>query len=51
MVFANLKVVIEPLGNPKDKGWITNFMEKITQTFFKNILRALNVKADHEKYS
>ena len=44
------RTVIEPLGNPKDKGWITNFYGKdYTKLSLRNILRALNVKADHRK--
>ncbi len=44
------RTAIEPLGNPKDKGWITNFYGKdYTKLSLRNILRALNVKADHRK--
>ena len=44
------RTAIEPLGNPKDKGWITNFYgNDYTKLSLRNILRALNVKADHRK--
>ena len=44
------RTFIKPMGNPQNKGWITNFYgdmwPKLTIT---NLLRALNVKADHKK--
>lgn len=44
------RTVIEPLGNPTDKGWITNFYgEMWPKLTLRQIFRALNVKADHKK--
>lgn len=44
------RTVIKPFGNPKGKGWITNFYgSDYTKLSLRNILRALNVKADHRK--
>ena len=42
--------VIKPFGNPQGKGWITNFYGPMwPKLTFRNLFRALNVKADHRK--
>lgn len=44
------RTFIEPLGNPIEKGWITNFYgPQYPKMALRNILRAVNVKADHRK--
>ncbi len=44
------RTLIEPLGNPQNKGWIPNFYgDKFPKLTIRNVLRALNVKADHRK--
>ena len=44
------RTFIKPMGNPQDKGWITNFYGDMwPKLTIRNLLRALNVKADHKK--
>ncbi len=44
------RTFIEPMGNPQNKGWITNFYGDMwPKLTIRNLLRALNVKADHKK--
>ena len=44
------RTFIKPMGNPQNKGWITNFYGDIwPKLTIRNLLRALNVKADHKK--
>ena len=44
------RTLIEPMGNPKGKGWIGNFYGPMwPKLTVRNLLRALNVKADHKK--
>ena len=44
------RTFIEPHGNPKNKGWISNFYGPMwPKLSLRNVLRALNVKADHRK--
>ena len=44
------RTFIEPQGNPIEKGWIPNFYGKqYPDMAIRNILRAVNVKADHRK--
>ena len=44
------RTFIEPMGNPQNKGWITNFYGDMwPKLTVRNLLRALNVKADHRK--
>ena len=44
------RTFIEPMGNPQNKGWITNFYGDMwPKLTVRNLLRALNVKADHKK--
>ena len=44
------RTIIEPMGNPQNKGWITNFYGKMwPKLTLRNLFRALNVKADHRK--
>ncbi|MDO5089398.1 MAG: phospholipase D-like domain-containing protein [Leptotrichiaceae bacterium] len=41
---------VKPFGNPQNKGWITNFYGPMwPKLTLRNLLRALNVKADHKK--
>lgn len=41
---------IKPQGNPKNKGWISNFYGPMwPKLTLRNLFRALNVKADHRK--
>lgn len=42
--------LIEPFGNPKNKGWISNFYGPMwPKLSLRNVLRGLNIKADHKK--
>ena len=44
------RTLIEPHGNPQGKGWIGNFYGSMwPKLTLRNLLRALNVKADHRK--
>ena len=44
------RTFIKPMGNPQNKGWITNFYGDMwPKLTIRNLLRALNVKADHKK--
>ena len=44
------RTLIEPHGNPQGKGWIGNFYGPMwPKLTLRNLLRALNVKADHRK--
>ena len=44
------RTLIEPHGNPQGKGWIGNFYGPMwPKLTVRNLLRALNVKADHRK--
>ena len=44
------RALIEPHGNPQGKGWIGNFYGPMwPKLTVRNLLRALNVKADHRK--
>ena len=44
------RTLIEPHGNPQGKGWIWNFYGPMwPKLTVRNLLRALNVKADHRK--
>ena len=44
------RTVIEPAGNPQNKGWIGNFYGPMwPKLTLRNLFRALNVKADHKK--
>ena len=44
------RTFIKPIGNPQNKGWITNFYGDMwPKLTIRNLLRALNVKADHKK--
>ena len=44
------RTFIKPMGNPQNKGWITNFYGDMwPKLTVRNLLRALNVKADHKK--
>ena len=44
------RTLIEPRGNPQGKGWIGNFYGPMwPKLTVRNLLRALNVKADHRK--
>ena len=44
------RTFIEPAGNPQGKGWIRNFYGPMwPKLTIRNLLRALNVKADHKK--
>ena len=44
------RTLIEPYGNPQEKGWIGNFYGPMwPKLTLRNLLRALNVKADHRK--
>ncbi len=44
------RTFIEPMGNPQGKGWIGNFYGPMwPKLTVRNLLRALNVKADHKK--
>ena len=44
------RTFIKPMGNPQNKGWITNFYGDMwPKLTIRNWLRALNVKADHKK--
>lgn len=44
------RTFIEPFGNPVEKGWISNFYgSQYPKMAIRNILRAVNVKADHRK--
>ena len=44
------RTFIKPMGNPQNKGWITNFYGDMwPKLTIINLLRALNVKADHKK--
>ena len=44
------RTLIEPHGNPQGKGWIGNFYGPMwSKLTLRNLLRALNVKADHRK--
>jgi len=44
------RTFIKPMENPQNKGWITNFYGDMwPKLTIRNLLRALNVKADHKK--
>ena len=44
------RTLIEPHGNPQGKGWSGNFYGPMwPKLTLRNLLRALNVKADHRK--
>ena len=44
------RTLIKPSGNPQNKGWIGNFYGPMwPKLTLRNLLRALNVKADHRK--
>lgn len=44
------RTAIKPFGNPQGKGWIGNFYGPMwPKLTVRNLLRALNVKADHKK--
>ena len=44
------RTFIKPMGNPQNKGWITNFYGDMwPKLTIRNLLRALNVKAVHKK--
>ncbi|WP_315287856.1 phospholipase D family protein [Leptotrichia massiliensis] len=44
------RTLIAPHGNPQGKGWIGNFYGPMwPKLTLRNLLRALNVKADHRK--
>ena len=44
------RTLIEPYGNPQEKGWLGNFYGPMwPKLTLRNLLRALNVKADHRK--
>ena len=44
------RTFIKPMGNPQNKGWITNFYGDMwPKLTIRNLLRALNVKADPKK--
>lgn len=44
------RTLIESHGNPQNKGWISNFYGPMwPKLSLRNVLRALNVKADHRK--
>lgn len=44
------RTLIEPYGNPQNKGWISNFYGPMwPKLSLRNVLRGLNVKADHKK--
>lgn len=44
------RTFIKPMGNSQNKGWITNFYGDMwPKLTIRNLLRALNVKADHKK--